>query len=468
MFEGLRGMLALPEDPNERAAAKQGLLAAGAAMMSSRGQNFLGAAGEGLGAGAQGYQGALEQQQKDQLRQAQTQHAQAQTQKTQADLARPALIAGIFNKRFSRPDPAIIKQSTGGAPNAVTPLSQVQKIGQQTEGGTQQPTSLPGAIPPAQLEEMYRGMAHDYAAAGEYDLADKFIGYAEKQKRELMKRETLLKNGKPVSVLTYKDGEEAASQYDALPNNEVVDMGGAQTIIDRNMPQAGRTFQKTATPDTVMRVAQDERASKRADERSRAYIESSRGQIVQTDTGPQLVDVRAGVARPVVGQDGKALEPKLKSLPPTIQKALLENDAALRKVDKALAAIDAYPAALGARNYLGDTIRQRSDPNGVNVRALVADIGSLKIHDRSGAAVTAAETPRLKPFIPAATDDPETVKKKIGLFREEYEAIQTDINGTYTREQGYRVPAVGDLPKKSGKGGVPEDIGGLLNKYGGK
>ena len=189
-----------------------------------------------------------------------------------------------------------------------------------------------------------------------------------------------------------------------------------------------------------------------------------RGQVVQTDAGTMLVDPRSGTAKQVTA-NGQPLQPNLKSLPAPIQKALLENDAALRKVDKALAAIKDYPDALGAANYLGDTIRQRTDPKGVDARALVADIGSLKIHDRSGAAVTASETPRLKPFIPAATDNVATVRKKLALFRQEYEGIQSDINSTYTREQGYKVP---NTAPPAAPAGVPDDIAALLQKHGGK
>lgn len=60
----------LPEDPSKNAAARQGLLAAGAALMGGRG-NLGEILGGGLMAGSQGYHGAIQQQQKDQLEQAQ-------------------------------------------------------------------------------------------------------------------------------------------------------------------------------------------------------------------------------------------------------------------------------------------------------------------------------------------------------------------------------------------------------------
>lgn len=210
---------------------------------------------------------------------------------------------------------------------------------------------------------------------------------------------------------------------------------------------------KVSRDNNIRTTEQAERGSVRTagtaaagrEQSERHFTNTPKGQVVQTDQGVMLVNPRTGEAQPVMA-NGAPMQPKMKSLPAPIQKALLENDAALRKVDSALAELEAYPEGVGLKNYMGDTIRQRSDPQGVRVRALVSDIGSLKIHDRSGAAVTASETPRLKPFIPTSTDDSATIKKKLGLFREEYDQIQNDIAETYTRENGYRAPA----PRKGG------------------
>lgn len=60
-----------------------------------------------------------------------------------------------------------------------------------------------------------------------------------------------------------------------------------------------------------------------------------------------------------------------------------------------------------------DAINQRKDPTGVSGRASLANVGSLIIHDRSGAAVTLSEFPRLQPFIPTATDTPQAVRDKV-------------------------------------------------------
>jgi hypothetical protein len=171
----------------------------------------------------------------------------------------------------------------------------------------------------------------------------------------------------------------------------------------------------------------------------------------------------------VVGPDGKPVfvsrenaigkTPAVKEtadrvIPASIVKAYTENSTALRKIDDAVKEVDAYPGAFGLQNVRGDALSQRIDPKGVTARAIIADIGSLKIHDRSGAAVTAAETPRLLPFIPTVNDKAETIKKKLALFKKEYEAIQADISSMYSAEQGYKAfPSAQTYPTATGPNG---------------
>jgi len=102
ILKGFQGILGdyipdfLPEDPDKNAAARQGLLAAGAAMMSSKGQNFFGTVGQGLLAGGETYQGALAQQQQDRLRKAQQQRWDLENEQSTAALAREKEADGII------------------------------------------------------------------------------------------------------------------------------------------------------------------------------------------------------------------------------------------------------------------------------------------------------------------------------------------------------------------------------------
>lgn len=184
-----------------------------------------------------------------------------------------------------------------------------------------------------------------------------------------------------------------------------------------------------------------------------------KGVLVQTDAGPVFADPRTGAAVPVRNPDGSVAAPKLKDVPPAQNHAFIENAKAIDNIDAAMKAItqstgirldengnpvrDANvkptaPNALGGRNFVGDAIRQRTDPNGVPVRALVANIGSQKFHDLSGAAVTASESPRLTPFIPQATDGPGAALQKLANLRREAQNVNEMLQQTYSRDQGFR------------------------------
>ena len=178
-------------------------------------------------------------------------------------------------------------------------------------------------------------------------------------------------------------------------------------------------------------------------ERDKAKTEMDTPQYMQTDEGlvalPKKLapgETPSGVR--VLGEDGKPLSKPLKDLPPAVNTAIIENNKALDKIDRALGETQKNPNAFGLKNYVPDAILQRTDPQGVPARAVVADIGSMVIHDRSGAAVTAAEFPRLRPFVPQATDSPDVVAKKLQNFRTELASIQKDMAMTYSREQGYK------------------------------
>lgn len=127
----------------------------------------------------------------------------------------------------------------------------------------------------------------------------------------------------------------------------------------------------------------------------------------------------------------------LPKVPASTVNAYVANNAALRKIKEAKSAVEGNKGAVGAWNTVTpDFAAQRIDPKGVKARALIADIGSLKIHDRSGAAVTASETPRLKPFIPTVSDTPATIGTKLDNFFAELEAMQQDMRDAYSNDAG--------------------------------
>lgn len=135
-----------------------------------------------------------------------------------------------------------------------------------------------------------------------------------------------------------------------------------------------------------------------------------------------------------------------KTLPASVATPLFENRRSLETIRRAKDAIVARPDAFGLQNVIPGYDYLDSREN-VAARAPVANIGSLVIHDRSGAAVTISEYPRLRPFIPTANDPPAKAAEKLKELEREIRAITDDMS-TYYSGQGYAVP--GGEPTQSG------------------
>lgn len=150
---------------------------------------------------------------------------------------------------------------------------------------------------------------------------------------------------------------------------------------------------------------------------------------------------------------------RVREAPTPAVQGMLNNVNQLARAERAIEAIRANPNAVGILPGLANLtgfssqLWDRQDPQGVAARAAIADLGSLVIHDRSGAAVTAAEFPRLRPFIPQVGDSAETVMTKLARFREVYrEELEAQYN-TYGPSQGYRpLPEVERVLGAHGRG----------------
>lgn len=114
-------------------------------------------------------------------------------------------------------------------------------------------------------------------------------------------------------------------------------------------------------------------------------------------------------------------------------------------IDDALEQLQQNPDAVGWLNAIvPDVAMQYLDPDGNPLRMAVADIGSLKIRDRSGAAVTVSEAPRLAPWVPLTTDTPQRAAQKLTRLRElileeqdaylrNFPQLQTEADDGYPR-----------------------------------
>jgi hypothetical protein len=139
---------------------------------------------------------------------------------------------------------------------------------------------------------------------------------------------------------------------------------------------------------------------------------------------------------------------KIKPIPEKTNASVLENHQAINKLDDALDLLESNKDAIGLKGNLGQFLLNKLDPKGIDTRAAIADIGSIVLHDRSGANVTVGESPRLLPFIPTPSDDYNAAKGKLARMRKYVSEEQDAIKATYSKEQGFKDFA--PLPQRIG------------------
>jgi len=165
---------------------------------------------------------------------------------------------------------------------------------------------------------------------------------------------------------------------------------------------------------------------------------------------------------------------KLRPIPATVNTAILGNEKANNQLDRAIALLSGKDlpgmtgdaSATGFKGFLPTEILNRLDPQGVSARAEIADIGSLILHDRSGAAVTASESPRLMPFIPTTKDDNASVLKKLTRLKLELSNETAAMKDIYSTEQGYRESPVLNKPSVAQKITTIAEIADVAAKTG--
>ena len=124
-------------------------------------------------------------------------------------------------------------------------------------------------------------------------------------------------------------------------------------------------------------------------------------------------NTKTGETGPVIGEAKPVGTGKVSA---TITKAIAENNNTLTNIQNALHELDAHPSGVGLGRGLpvvGKYVDQRIDPQGNDLRTDLANIGSLQIHDRTGATMSLSEEPRLSPFIPSASDTPEKIRSNL-------------------------------------------------------
>jgi len=140
------------------------------------------------------------------------------------------------------------------------------------------------------------------------------------------------------------------------------------------------------------------------------------------------------------------------------QTAIANNNSAIAAIDDAIVSIRANPSSLGKKGIIPDIALQRLDPEGVSTRAKVANIGSLKLHDRTGAVVAVNEAPRLMPFIPGVSDTDANAIKKLVDLKAEYQRNQAAASAVPRTSTG---GATGDFSGGGTSGGSTKVIDGV-------
>lgn len=192
---------------------------------------------------------------------------------------------------------------------------------------------------------------------------------------------------------------------------------------------------------------------------------------VETPSGVVQVNPVTGETRRLL-VDGQPIPGKAsaaKTLPMGVESAIADNATVLSAIDQSLSQLNAgagksaFGRGVGTLRMIGAD-RMVTSGADQELAAVVGNVVSQQIKLRSGAAVTASEWPRLRPFIPVldgpGADDVDTVRRKLQKMREII-ADETNARADYYEGQGYAVPAIpgrsrGRVPPAGQPAGQPD------------
>lgn len=408
----------LPEDPDKNAAARAGMLSFGAEMLKGRG-NFGGILGNGLQAGAGGYQGALQQQQQAALHAEQQRRWKMENEQTQAKLDEPMQLAKIFAGDQAAPSGA---PAPAQAPAATGPISGMPAAGGAPAPGPapvqqmQQPqTRAPAAANPAQLFQTYMGYGDKLTHAGRPTQAKAYYDLAEKLRPKLKEQAARTVDGKRVLVNVMDDGTtQTVDGY--APDQEKLafqNLGGSTVAVDPYTGLPVKTFQNTQSADSR---ATDARERQRMAFDQQKEQNAPKGQIIQTEDGPMLIDQRSGSGRVVTGPDGRPLTMMAKPLNDSQSKALLFGTR-MQEADKVLrdlARSGTLSSVPGSRAPLvGGVINAFSGEDQQSLDQAKRDFLNATLRRESGAAIGPSEFENGdKQYFPQVGDSDKVIAQK--------------------------------------------------------
>lgn len=232
----------LPDDPNQKAAARAGLLNFGAALMGGQG-NMGQILGNGLMAGTQGYSGAMQDQQKQALQAEQMRHYGMENKKLQNELDEPTNLQGI------------VSGGSAGAPSqgGARPLSALPRVGQPSDLPAAPAATPMPAQAPASLFQNYIDIGDRLTNRGKIAAAKQYYDLAEKLRPKLKEQSARTVDGKRVMANVFDDGTTSAVEGFA-PDAEKLSFqntGGQTVALDPFTGKPVNTIANTQSPDSV-------------------------------------------------------------------------------------------------------------------------------------------------------------------------------------------------------------------------
>lgn len=252
---------------------------------------------------------------------------------------------------------------------------------------------------------------------------------------------------------------DAGRPYDA-PVDLVKNYNDQQyTNVLRNQAQQDRMMKMQAAIDASRLSQAHTEQAKAATVNAQLKPIDQVKPIWDSERGVFITPPNAGGSPSVVTPPG--LAPKVKPTPQFVVEGVIQNTRAIKSIDEALGLLGTPEGAnaVGWKAKLPNKIlNEYVDPEGVNTRASIADVGSLQIKNRSGATVTAAEEPRLLPFIPLPTDDDATAKKKLTRLKAMIESENNSLTEFYPDASKH-------VDTLKAKVGPPQSGGTTIRRY---
>lgn len=204
-----------------------------------------------------------------------------------------------------------------------------------------------------------------------------------------------------------------------------------------------------------------------AQARERREAAAPRGQVVQTETGPILVDPRTGASRPVLGADGQPV--KSTKAPTEFQGKSAAFGARAEQADKLISELEGKyrPAAINAKNAVENTwlvggalgaITNQLALRESDQRAEQAqrDFINAVLRQESGAAIGVSEFDNArKQYFPQPGDSSAVIKQKAANRKLAVQGLQSNAGR-----------AAFSAPMPEATSAQPPEIESLLQKYG--